>query len=104
MKDNATNVILNVHMKALPGHEEELFALLQAMVEPTRAEAGCMIYELHRDAEDAGRFMFYERFVSQEALDSHVATPHLTHFRAVRAASNPDPLESQVVTKWKAVA
>ena len=104
MKDNAVNVILNVHMKALPGHEEELFALLTQMVEPTRAEAGCMIYELHRDPADAGRFMFYERFVSQEALDFHVATPHLVNFRAVRAASNPDPLESQVVTKWRAVA
>ena len=104
MKDNATNVILNVHMKALPGHEEELFALLQALVEPTRAEAGSMIYELHRDPEDAGKFMFYERFVNQEALDFHCATPHFVNFGAVRAASTPDPLESIAVTKWKAVA
>lgn len=104
MKDNATNVILNVVMKAVPGHEEELFELLQALVEPTRAEPGCMIYELHRDPEDAGRFMFYERFVNQAALDTHVAMPQFVNFGAVRAASKPDPLESVAVGKWRAVA
>lgn len=104
MKDNNTNVILNVHMKAVPGHEEELCALLIALVEPTRAEPGCMIYELHRDPTNAGAFMFYERFVSQQALDAHVAMPHFTNFVAVRAASAPDPVESVVVGKWKAVA
>jgi len=100
MKDNSTNVILNVHMKAIPGHEEELFGLLMALVEPTRAEPGCMIYELHRDPADPGHFMFYERFANQEALDFHVATPYLARFREARGAA----LESQVIEKWKAVA
>ena len=100
MKDNETNVILNVHMKAVPGQEEKLFSLLMDLVEPTRAEPGCMIYELHRNPQDAGRFMFYERFVNQEALDFHTSTPHLARFRALRG----EALESQVIEKWKAVA
>lgn len=91
-------------MKAVPGHEEELFGLLQALVEPTRAEAGCMIYELHRNPEDAGQFMFYERFVDQAALDFHVSTAHFVNFGAARAAAATDPLESVAVSKWRAVA
>jgi len=104
LTDNATNVILNVHMQARPGHEEDLHNLLLALVEPTRAEPGRLIYELHRDPADSAKFMFYERFTSQKALDWHTASPQLTRFREIRAASNPDPLASQTVTKWKAIA
>ena len=96
------NVILNVHMEAVPGHEDELAAQLLALVEPTRREPGCLVYQLHRDPESRGKFMFYERFVSQEALDSHTASPHLTRFREYRASANPDPLASSTVTKWRA--
>lgn len=103
MKDNNVNVILNVHFKAVSGQEEVLFGLLSALIEPTRAEAGCMIYELHRDPEDKGKFMFYERFVDQAALDFHGATPHFQNFVSTRSAGS-DPVESVVVTKWKAVA
>ncbi|HXJ39727.1 MAG TPA: putative quinol monooxygenase [Bryobacteraceae bacterium] len=103
MKDNAVNVILNVHFQAVAGHEEALFGLLRALIEPTRAEPGCMIYELHRHPEEAGKFMFYERFATQEALDLHVATPHFKKFSDARAAARPDPVESVVVTKWRAV-
>lgn len=99
MNDN--NVILNVHMEAVPGHEEELAEQLLALVAPTRSEAGCLIYELHRDPENPGKFMFYERFVNQEALDSHTASPHLQRFRDYRAAANPDPLAKSTATKWR---
>jgi quinol monooxygenase YgiN len=101
MKMDDTDVILNVHMEAVPGHEEELAAQLQALVAPTHLEPGCLIYQLHRDPAEAGKFMFYERFVSQEALDSHTASPHLTRFREYRAAANPDPVAFMTVTKWR---
>lgn len=104
MKDNATNVILNVIMTAAPGCEEALFGHLSGLVEPTRAEPGCLIYELHRDPENAGKFFFYERFASQDALDTHVASAHFQNFVAARQASSPDPVADVVVTKWKAVA
>jgi quinol monooxygenase YgiN len=104
MKDNATNVILNVITTAAPGCEEALFGHLSALVAPTRAEPGCLIYELHRDPENAGKFFFYERFVSQETLDAHIASPHFQNFVKTRESSSPDPVADVVVTKWKAVA
>jgi quinol monooxygenase YgiN len=104
MKDNATNVILNVIMTAAPGCEEALFGHLSALVEPTRAEPGCLTYELHRDPDNAAKFFFYERFASQEALDAHLATPHFQNFGKVRQASSPDPVADVVVTKWRATA
>jgi quinol monooxygenase YgiN len=98
------HIVLNVHLEAMPGHEEELATQLLALVAPTRGEPGCVTYELHRDPDTPGKFMFYEVFANQEALDAHGAMPHFKRFQAHRANANPDPVASSVVTKWRAIA
>jgi quinol monooxygenase YgiN len=101
---NNDHVILNVHIDVAGGQEEKLAEQLRALVAPTRLEAGCLAYELHRDPENPGKFMFYERFCSQAALDEHLATPHFKAFLAYRAAANPDPVASILITTWRAIA
>jgi quinol monooxygenase YgiN len=64
-------------LTAKPGLEGRLEELLKSLVEPTRAEAGCIGYVLHRDLENRGVFYFYENWRSQEDLDKHFETPHL---------------------------
>jgi len=67
-------------MKAAPGKEAELEAGLRALIEPTSQEAGYVNYDLHQDVSDPGRFVFYENWESGEALDAHLAAPHLVDF------------------------
>ena len=98
------HVIINVHIDAAVGREEKLADQLRALVAPTRSEAGCLAYELHRDPQNPGKFMFYERFKSQAALDEHLASAHFKSFVAYRAATNPDPVASIVITTWRAIA
>jgi quinol monooxygenase YgiN len=62
---------------ARPETRDELLALLHAQVAPTRAEAGCIDYELHVDAADPCVFVFYENWTDRAALDAHLAMPHL---------------------------
>jgi quinol monooxygenase YgiN len=62
---------------ARPETRDELFLLLQAQVAPTRAEAGCIDYDLHVDAADPCVFVFYENWTDRAALDAHLAMPHL---------------------------
>jgi quinol monooxygenase YgiN len=62
---------------ARPETRDELFVLLQAQVAPTRAEAGCIDYDLHVDAADPCVFVFYENWTDRAALDAHLAMPHL---------------------------
>lgn len=94
-----TPIVLNVHFQASPGHEQELGAQLHALVAPTRAEPGCIVYELHFDPEDSAKFMFYEKFANQAALDQHLATPHLQQLQKYLRASNP--IAAQSVTRWR---
>ena len=62
---------------AQPETRDELYALLQAQVAPTRAEKGCITYDLHVDAADPCVFVFYENWTDRAALDAHLAMPHL---------------------------
>lgn len=98
------HVILNVHIEAVAGQEEQLAGQLRALVAPTRSEPGCLTYELHRDPGNTRKFMFYERFKSQAALDEHLASPYFRKFVAYREAGNPDPVASIVITTWRAIA
>jgi quinol monooxygenase YgiN len=68
-------------MQAKPGKEEELREALLALIEPTRREQGCLQYDLHIDNADPGRFLFYEKWASQENLDRHLNMPHLQEFK-----------------------
>jgi quinol monooxygenase YgiN len=94
-------IVLNVHFEAVPGREEDLARELSALVEPTRKEAGCLVYQLHVDRESPGRLMFYEKFADQAALEFHVSTTHFKNFLSYREKS--DPIARQTTTRWKSL-
>jgi quinol monooxygenase YgiN len=65
------------HIRAKSGNEEDLRRVLLTLIEPTRAEDGCVQYDLHVHSTDPGHFAFYENWTSREHLDRHLASPHL---------------------------
>ena len=62
---------------AKAGKEDELKAVLTALVPPTRRELGCYQYDLLAEAADPREFCFVERWDDNEALDQHLETEHL---------------------------
>jgi quinol monooxygenase YgiN len=77
-----TPLTLLAELKAKPGKTAELAQRLQALVAPTRAEAGCLGYVLHRSSDDPDLFVLYEQWRSRHDLDLHLATPRLVDFFA----------------------
>jgi quinol monooxygenase YgiN len=58
---------------------EEYLAIVKELVEKTNiADAGCVRYELCRDASDPLHFIMLEEWENQEALDAHMKSPHFT--------------------------
>jgi len=100
---NTHHVVLNVHIQAAPGREEEVASQLKALVAPTRDETGCIKYLLHRDPENPAKFMFYEEFTDEMALERHRQTPHFQAW-AQYQANHEHLIESTVVTKWRSIA
>jgi quinol monooxygenase YgiN len=64
-------------MRAKAGQEARLKKELLGLVAPTRAEAGCISYDLHQSETDPALFVFYETWKSQAELDAHFETPHI---------------------------
>lgn len=85
-------------IRAKPGLEARVQEELLALVAPTRAEAGCLNYDLHRSQEEPGLFLFYENWRSAQDLDAHLQTPHLQRF----LSQAPDLLAAPVeITRWE---
>jgi quinol monooxygenase YgiN len=81
---------------ARKGKEDQLRALLQGMLTPTRTEPGCNLYELY-ESDSRGRFYFYEEWASQAALDQHVATPHFKHLEQSVGKLVTEPFEVNIL-------
>jgi quinol monooxygenase YgiN len=62
---------------ALPDKIEEVKSILLGLIEPTRKEKGCIVYELLQNQANPTDFTFVEEWESQELLDAHLASVHL---------------------------
>ncbi len=62
---------------AKPGSEQIVRDALNALVPPTRAEDGCVSYDLHESANEPGTFVTIEVWHAQSDLDAHMASPHI---------------------------
>jgi quinol monooxygenase YgiN len=83
---------------ARKGKEDKLRSLLQGMLVPTRAEEGCISYELY-ESDSKGRFYFDEAWESQAALDKHLATPHFKYIEQHMAELIEGPFEVNMLKR-----
>jgi quinol monooxygenase YgiN len=89
---------LIVRFVAREGKENQLRALLQGVLTPTRAESGCESYELY-ESDSSGRFYQCETWESQAALDRHMATPHFKHLKQTGAELVKERFEINIVKR-----
>jgi quinol monooxygenase YgiN len=80
-------------LKAKPEKTEELKELALSLLEPTRAESGCINYDLHRDLEDPTVFYFYENWSCQADLDAHFKTPHIARALQIAPEIFAEPMQ-----------
>ncbi|MDO6687940.1 MULTISPECIES: putative quinol monooxygenase [unclassified Agarivorans] len=57
-------------------------AELLKLIEVTRAEEGCINYDLHQDNDNPAHFMFYENWTSRELWQTHMGNTHLAEYMA----------------------
>lgn len=53
---------------------------LEKLIDITRAEEGCIQYDLHQDNENLAHFLFYENWESRELWQTHMANDHLAAY------------------------
>jgi quinol monooxygenase YgiN len=87
-------------VRAKPGQEARLLQEMKGLLAPTRAEAGCLSYDLHQSQSDPALFALYENWASQAALDAHFQTPYLQAMFKLVPELVEGPLD---ITKWTIV-
>ena len=50
---------------------------LLKLIDITRAEEGCINYDLHQDNDNPSHFLFYENWESRELWQTHMNNEHL---------------------------
>jgi quinol monooxygenase YgiN len=91
-------VTVIAHAKARPGRREQAREMLEALVAPSRAEEGCLNYDLHQSIEDPDLFVFHENWTTLAALEAHARSEHSVSFRQ---KCGEVLAEGPIVSRWK---
>lgn len=75
-----TTLTIVANIKANADQVELVKAELLKLIAVTRAEAGCINYDLHQDNENPAHFMFYENWQSRELWQAHMNNQHLAEY------------------------
>ncbi|WP_438465534.1 putative quinol monooxygenase [Marinomonas sp. PE14-40] len=77
-----TKLTIVANIKAHEDKIELVKAELLKLVDITRAEEGCINYDLHQDNENPAHFMFFENWETRELWQTHMGNQHLQDYMA----------------------
>src|SRR5271154_4244134 len=92
-------VTLIVAVRARPGQEAALEKELRALVGPTRAERGCIAYDLHVSSDQPGLFLLREIWATLKVHQRHWETAHMQRWGQRKGAL----LASREASFWKQI-
>ncbi|WP_067545898.1 putative quinol monooxygenase [Nocardia crassostreae] len=78
--------------RAKTGQEDRLRTALEAMIEPSLAEAGCLVYQPFTNPNDPAHMVLIEEWTGAPALDEHFTTPHFHHIVGVLETILAEPM------------
>lgn len=75
-------ICLCVSIVVKEGKEKEAVLLFQQLQAESRREAGCILYVVHTHRDDPRRFLVYEQYKDEAALDFHRNSAHFKKYAA----------------------
>ena len=75
-----TKITLIAHITSHADKADIVQTALKELAEHTRAEDGCMQFNVHRDQENQAHFMLIENWISRELWQIHMESQHLQNY------------------------
>ncbi len=72
--------VVTAKWTAKEGEEEKVLEAIRKLVEPSRAEPGCLYYQPNRSLEDPRVFFFYEQYVDEAGYKAHGESGHFQRY------------------------
>lgn len=85
---------------AKPGEEAAVAAAIDALIDPSRAEPGTLVYQPHRDPSDPRVFMLYEQYVDEAAYRAHGDSEHFRRHAVEDAIPRLEARERAFYETW----
>ena len=79
MKQQKLTIVASILAKQ--GYTTLVKSELKKLIAITRAEKGCINYDLHQDNENENLFLFYENWESRELWQDHMQNSHITAYK-----------------------
>ena len=73
-------IVVAAKIVGKPERRADILRLVATVVQPSRAEAGCIAYNFYEKQPPASEFLFFEEWADQAALDLHFKTPYFLEF------------------------
>jgi quinol monooxygenase YgiN len=73
-------VVLVVSWTAKAGHEDEVAEVFSRLSEEARKEPGCVMFVVHRHRTEPRRFLVYEQYKDDAALEAHRSSRHFLEY------------------------
>jgi quinol monooxygenase YgiN len=77
MSPKTNEIVIFATARAKPGKEADLEKALRDAAEPTRAQRGCLQFELYRSEQDPGTITAFERWASIADHERHINGEHV---------------------------
>jgi (4S)-4-hydroxy-5-phosphonooxypentane-2,3-dione isomerase len=73
-------IVLKVDMLVKPGAEAQCKEYIRLLQEHSRKEPGCVQYVGHQSTDNPRKFLFYEVYKDQAALQAHRDAPYFKQY------------------------
>jgi len=73
-------ICLTVHITVKAGREQETADMFRSYVKLVQTESGSMRFDVHQSRKDPRKFMLYELYRDDAALNAHRSTPHFLDY------------------------
>jgi quinol monooxygenase YgiN len=90
---NDEKIVLIARLKVKKDAVEEAKKAALAIVEPSRAEEGCLNYDFHQSIDDESIFVWHETWANMAAIQVHGATNHFLEFSEAVKDITDEPLQ-----------
>jgi quinol monooxygenase YgiN len=88
---NEEKIVLVARLKVKVEMVETAKQAALDLVSPSRAEAGCINYDVHQAIDDETVFVWHETWKNKAALDEHFDTPEFKAFFKVAGEIAAEP-------------
>lgn len=89
----SNQIVLIARLKVKNGTEDKAKQAALEIIEPSRAEKGCINYDMHQVIDDPTIFVWHETWADQAAIDAHGNSEHFKEFSEKVKDLTDEPLQ-----------